>query len=93
MRFLFDTIHIHEEKTDEGVSPSQSMQEKLDRTTNAIDGTDIIIAYIGGGSREWAPKFVRDMALSDLAGEVRLYDVNHEMRCVLEPAPFLNPLD
>ncbi len=36
------------------------------------------ITYIGGGSREWAPKFVRDMALSDLSGEVRLHDVDQE---------------
>lgn len=36
------------------------------------------IAYIGGGSRQWAPNFVRDMALSELDGEARLYDVNHE---------------
>lgn len=40
--------------------------------------TDTTIAYIGGGSREWAPKFIQDMALSDLNGTVRLYDRNYE---------------
>jgi alpha-galactosidase len=43
-----------------------------------IDRRDVTIAYVGGGSREWAPKFVQDLALSDLAGEVRLYDVDRE---------------
>ncbi|MFC4551149.1 MULTISPECIES: glycoside hydrolase family 4 [Halorussus] len=36
------------------------------------------ITYIGGGSREWAPKLVQDLALSDLDGEVRLYDADVE---------------
>ncbi len=36
------------------------------------------VAYIGGGSREWAPKFVQDMARSELDGTVRLYDRNHD---------------
>jgi alpha-galactosidase len=40
--------------------------------------TDTTIAYIGGGSREWAPKFVQDMSLSALNGTVRLYDRNYE---------------
>lgn len=48
------------------------------RSSTAIDGDNMSITYIGGGSRQWAPKFVQDMALSDLDGEVRLYDVNHE---------------
>ena len=48
------------------------------RADAAIDGDDMTITYIGGGSRQWTPKFVQDMALSDLDGEVRLYDVNHE---------------
>ena len=39
---------------------------------------DVTIAYVGGGSRQWAPKLVRDLALSDLNGEVRLYDANSE---------------
>jgi len=45
-------------------------------TEAAIDGDDMTIAYVGGGSRQWAPNFVRDVALSTLSGEVRLYDVN-----------------
>jgi alpha-galactosidase len=55
-----------------------SRQIQQGRTGAAIDGDDMTIAYIGGGSRQWAPNFVRDMALSELDGEVRLYDVNHE---------------
>lgn len=43
-----------------------------------IDTDDVTIAYIGGGSREWAPKLFRDLALSDLSGEVRLHDIDHE---------------
>jgi len=46
--------------------------------SSAFDGDALTITYIGGGSREWAPKFVQDMALSDLHGEVRLYDINYE---------------
>ncbi|MBN2677835.1 MAG: hypothetical protein JXR32_07200 [Anaerolineaceae bacterium] len=35
------------------------------------------IAYIGGGSREWAHKLMMDLALCpDLAGEVLLYDID-----------------
>jgi alpha-galactosidase/6-phospho-beta-glucosidase family protein len=45
---------------------------------SAINGDEMTITYIGGGSREWAPKFVQDMALSNLNGEARLYDVNYE---------------
>jgi alpha-galactosidase/6-phospho-beta-glucosidase family protein len=44
----------------------------------APDSDDLTITYIGGGSREWAPKLVQDLALSDLDGTVRLHDVNHE---------------
>jgi len=37
------------------------------------------IAYIGGGSREWAHKLMFDLALcTDLAGEVALYDIDME---------------
>ncbi|MFB6174050.1 MAG: glycoside hydrolase family 4 [Halobacteriales archaeon] len=48
------------------------------RSTPEIDGDDMTITYIGGGARAWAPKFVQDMALSGLDGEVRLYDINYE---------------
>jgi alpha-galactosidase/6-phospho-beta-glucosidase family protein len=45
--------------------------------TGGIATTDeISIAYIGGGSRQWAPTLIRDLALSDLSGDVRLYDEN-----------------
>ena len=54
------------------------MQQKLVRSPDTIDGNNLTVTYIGGGSREWAPKFVRDMALSNLAGEIRLYDVNYK---------------
>ncbi len=38
---------------------------------------DITIAYIGGGSKAWARKFMQDLALDgDLCGEVRLYDID-----------------
>lgn len=47
--------------------------------TDDTDHTDdVTIAYIGGGSRQWAPALIRDLALSDLNGDVRLYDANHE---------------
>ncbi|MFC6724334.1 glycoside hydrolase family 4 [Halobium palmae] len=42
------------------------------------DSDGLSIAYVGGGSRQWAPALVRDLALADLDGDVRLYDVNVE---------------
>ncbi|OVE84703.1 family 4 glycosyl hydrolase [Natronolimnobius baerhuensis] len=44
----------------------------------AIDPDDITIAYLGGGSRQWAPNLIRDLAQSDLNGQVRLYDEYYE---------------
>ena len=39
----------------------------------------IKIAYIGGGSRAWAPHLMADLALSpSLAGEIALYDIDRE---------------
>lgn len=39
----------------------------------------IKIAFIGGGSRLWAPQLMTDLALSlELAGEIALYDIDHE---------------
>ena len=39
--------------------------------------TDLQIAYIGGGSREWAAKLMADLALEDkLSGTVKLYDID-----------------
>ncbi len=40
---------------------------------------ELKIAYIGGGSREWARKLMMDLALCpDLTGEVALYDIDVE---------------
>lgn len=37
----------------------------------------INIAYIGGGSKQWARVFMSDLALSEgLSGEIRLYDID-----------------
>lgn len=39
----------------------------------------IKIAYIGGGSKEWARVFMTDLALAtDLSGEIALYDIDRE---------------
>ena len=39
---------------------------------------EIKIAYIGGGSREWAVKLISDLALTDrLTGTLSLYDIDH----------------
>ncbi len=40
---------------------------------------EIKIAYIGGGSREWAPKIMSDLALCpNLTGKLSLYDINYD---------------
>ncbi len=40
---------------------------------------DIQIAYIGGGSRNWAWTFMKDLALEEqLSGTIRLYDIDFE---------------
>ncbi|MBN2388430.1 MAG: hypothetical protein JXB85_15545 [Anaerolineales bacterium] len=42
-----------------------------------MSATELKIAYLGGGSREWARKLMFDLALCpDLAGEVALYDID-----------------
>ena len=39
----------------------------------------IKIAYIGGGSHNWARIFMNDIAVDDsISGEVRLYDINFQ---------------
>ncbi|GAB7018294.1 alpha-glucosidase/alpha-galactosidase [Halostagnicola bangensis] len=43
-----------------------------------IHPDDITIAYLGGGSRQWAPNLIKDLAQSDLDGRVRLYDEYYE---------------
>ncbi|MFB6202186.1 MAG: glycoside hydrolase family 4 [Halorhabdus sp.] len=54
------------------------MTETHNINAGGIDTDDVTVTYIGGGSREWAPKLFRDLALSDLSGEVRLHDIDHE---------------
>ncbi len=40
---------------------------------------DITIGYIGGGSAGWAHTLIDDLGqCADLAGQVALYDVDHE---------------
>ena len=41
-----------------------------------LDRSDLTVAYVGGGSREWAPTLIQDLALSAFDGTVRLYDRN-----------------
>lgn len=44
-----------------------------------IQPIELKIAYIGGGSREWARKLMMDLALCpDLTGQVALYDIDLE---------------
>ena len=46
---------------------------------NASGKIDIKIAYIGGGSRQWAHNLMRDLALSEyLGGSLHLYDLNFD---------------
>ncbi len=42
-------------------------------------GTRIKIAYIGGGSKQWARVFMSDLAVAEnLSGEIALYDIDME---------------
>jgi len=44
-----------------------------------MNPVEIKIAYIGGGSRDWARKLMFDLALSpDLGGQMSLYDIDPE---------------
>ncbi|MBN2536587.1 MAG: alpha-glucosidase/alpha-galactosidase [Spirochaetales bacterium] len=44
---------------------------------NRID--DITIAYIGGGSRDWAIQLMKDLACEEqLSGTIKLYDIDRE---------------
>ena len=54
------------------------MTESVTRAEHPIDPDDLDIAYIGGGSRQWAPNLIQDLALSEFDGHVRLYDINQE---------------
>ena len=39
----------------------------------------IKIAYIGGGSKQWARVFMSDLAATEgLSGEIALYDIDRE---------------
>lgn len=43
---------------------------------------DINIAYIGGGSQNWARILMKDLALEEqLSGTMRLYDINYQTAC------------
>lgn len=53
---------------------------KYIRNNTAVE--DIKIAYIGGGSRDWARKLFNDLALEDtMNGTVHLYDINFQAAC------------
>jgi galacturan 1,4-alpha-galacturonidase len=44
---------------------------------SSIDLDNLVIAYIGGGSKNWAPLLMCDLALQDsFCGTVRLYDID-----------------
>lgn len=54
-------------------------QQKNNLTAAGSPKTEITIAYIGGGSREWAKKLFSDLALSDkLSGKINLYDLDFD---------------
>lgn len=50
------------------------MTAQLVEMKAGLDPNSLSIAYIGGGSRQWAPNLIQDLAISSLSGEVRLYD-------------------
>ncbi|GHC02835.1 alpha-galactosidase [Cerasicoccus arenae] len=57
------------------LTPVYSNKESASRVSGK---TEIKIAYIGGGSREWAIKLMTDLALSEhLKGTLELYDIDH----------------
>jgi alpha-galactosidase len=44
-----------------------------------VQALELRIAYLGGGSREWARKLMFDLAVCpDLAGRMALYDIDLE---------------
>jgi len=70
---------VAESRAEDTVTESRAEDTVTEsRSGPTLDGDDVTITYLGGGAREWAPKFVQDMALSDLNGEVRLYDIDYE---------------
>lgn len=58
--------------------PAPRLTSAPARPTSPVNSkAEIKIAYIGGGSREWATKLLSDLALSDkLFGTVDLYDID-----------------
>jgi alpha-galactosidase len=55
-------------------------QLQVDSAATEADAvTDVTIGYIGGASQSWALTLINDLAqCDDVAGEVRLYDLNYE---------------
>lgn len=50
-----------------------------DRNRKGHSMKEIKIAYLGGGSKQWARVFMNDLTLSaDLMGEIALYDIDKE---------------
>ena len=50
-----------------------------DLRSTAAPETDVVIGFVGGGSRDWASKLMHALALTDsFGGTVRLYDLDHE---------------
>lgn len=57
-------------------APNNLRKDQLRTMTNPIE---LKIAYVGGGSRDWARKLMFDLALCpDLTGHVALYDIDIE---------------
>jgi alpha-galactosidase/6-phospho-beta-glucosidase family protein len=55
----------------------ESDSASMIREVNEKSKVEIKIAYIGGGSREWAVKLMGDLALSErLTGSLSLYDID-----------------
>lgn len=55
------------------------VDESGDDALPSVPDNEVKIAYIGGGSREWAPKLFGDLALcTELTGEVALFDLDYE---------------
>jgi alpha-galactosidase len=55
------------------------VDESGDDALPSVPENEVKIAYIGGGSREWAPKLFGDLALcTELTGEVALFDLDYE---------------
>ncbi|RDI69766.1 family 4 glycosyl hydrolase [Halopelagius longus] len=58
--------------------PSAASANSSSTTGKRLDADDVTVAYVGGGSRQWVPDLVQDLALSAFDGTVRLYDVDIE---------------